>query len=105
MNLIQALLGASSPDSTTSNSSPDDVPKMLEIQPLWADLAEIEAVVTQAIAPHEMGHVKFRGTRWRALADFSQTLPEGTHVQVIGRHRSNILIVEPMGEEAASFLN
>lgn len=105
MNVIQALLDASTNHLKTPENSPSDVSQMVEIQPLWADLADIEAVVTQAIAPHNMGRVKFRGTRWRALSDLGHTLPAGTHVQVIGRHRTSILIVEPMDENAVPALS
>ncbi|MDB9528455.1 NfeD family protein [Oscillatoria sp. CS-180] len=101
MNVFKALLDTPNADLVGFEPSVDDKFQISEVQPLWTDIAEIEAVVTQAIAPDGMGRVKFHGTRWRALTERSYTLPAGTSVHVIGRHGSNILVVEPMQFEIA----
>lgn len=98
MNVLTALFNSSLTEPNFFPESLPDITDFADIKPLWANIPEIQAVVTQTIAPQVLGRVKFRGTRWRALSDRTYPLVEGTIVQVIGRHRSNILIVEPIQE-------
>ncbi|MEB3268038.1 MAG: NfeD family protein [Leptolyngbya sp.] len=54
------------------------------------------AQVDDPIAPGQLGHVKFQGSRWRACHQGRMVLVTGQQVQVVGRQRSNILVVEPI---------
>jgi membrane-bound ClpP family serine protease len=101
MNVLKALFNSSLTESDVVSESFSDVMEFSDIKPLWANITEIQAVVTQTIAPQVLGRVKFRGTRWRALSDRAYPIAEGTVVRVIGRQRSNILVVEPVHELAA----
>lgn len=94
MNLLKALLETTTIESATrtSDKTPSTTPKM---KPLWTSFAENKAIVTEAIAPNTIGHIKFRGTRWRACSDRPLPLKQGMAVRVIGRQRCNILVVEP----------
>lgn len=96
MNVLKDLFNSPLTESNLFPESFDKIAYFPEVQPLWADIEEIQAVVSEAIAPKKMGRVKFRGTRWRALSNRPYPLLEGTFVQVIGRHRTSILIVEPI---------
>lgn len=97
MNVFKILFNSSltEPDFR-SESLIDEISPFSEIQALWTNFADVQATVSQAIAPQMLGRVKFRGTWWRALSDRPDCLPEGTLVKVIGRHRTNILIVTPI---------
>ena len=96
MNVLKAVFDSPLTQSKFLPDSFTDMTEFSEIKPLWANVTEIQATVTQTIAPKVLGRVKFRGTRWRALSDRGYPLTEGTVVRVIGRQRSNILIVEPV---------
>jgi membrane protein implicated in regulation of membrane protease activity len=61
-----------------------------------AAMADTQAIVSQTIAPRTLGRVQFRGTRWRALSYLPVPILAGTVVNVIGRQRTSILIVEPI---------
>ena len=54
------------------------------------------AKVDDPIHPGQLGHVKFQGSRWRACHQGRMVLAIGQQVQVVGRQRSNILVVEPI---------
>jgi hypothetical protein len=96
MNVLKALFNSSFTESSLFPESFEESSYFPEIEPLWINIQEVQAIVTQTIAPQVIGRVKFRGTRWRALSDRPYALPEGTLVQVIGRHRTSILIVQPV---------
>ncbi|NER79722.1 MAG: hypothetical protein F6K42_09085 [Leptolyngbya sp. SIO1D8] len=98
MDLLNTFLSV---PNTESNSESDffdgsltEVAEMADVEPLWKNIEETEAIVIEAISPETLGRVKFQGTRWRAWSD--RPLTVGTEVRVIGRQRSNILIVEPV---------
>lgn len=57
------------------------------------------AIVVDPILPGQFGHVKFQGSRWRAYSD--RPIATDTTVRVIGRQRSNILLVEPVPEPSS----
>lgn len=101
MNVLKTLFNTTAPKSNFVAESLVEMSQFPDIQPLWANLTEIQATVTQTIAPQVLGRVKFRGTRWRAVSDRPYPLAEGTVVQVVGRHRTNILIVQPVNPSAS----
>ena len=96
MTVWNALLNNTMTESPVPAEALTDGWPWPDMQPLWANVTEIQAVVTETIAPQLLGRVKFQGTRWRALSDRPYPLTAGTVVQVIGRQRSNILVVEPV---------
>ena len=57
-----------------------------------------EAIVTQAIAPHQIGQVRYQASWWRARCELDVTLQEGEIVRVIGccANNSTLLLVEPL---------
>jgi len=95
MKLLKSLLSTPNSESRSREVTPMDLPNLVNIEPLWTSFAETKATVTRLIAPDTLGRVKFQGTSWRAWSDRPFTLEPGTVVRVIGRQRSNILVVEP----------
>lgn len=55
----------------------------------------LTAQVDDPIVPGQLGHVTFQGCRWRACHVQANPLYPGQKVRVVGRYRSNILVVEP----------
>ncbi len=96
MNLLKTLFTVSLTEPDDSTASSLTLPGTLAIEPLWTTLRENRAVVTDTIAADHLGKVKFQGTWWRAMSDRGLTLEPETAVRVIGRQRTNILIVEPL---------
>jgi hypothetical protein len=56
----------------------------------------LTAQVEDPILPGQLGHVTFQGCRWRACHVQAKPLCPGQKVRVVGRYRSNILVVEPL---------
>lgn len=91
MNLLQALF----------SQEVEDTIFFEQTYPLTNDFLKSKdalAIVRSAIEPGELGHVKFHGVRWRACSSYSESIPVGTQVRVLGR-RANILVVEPVEEQ------
>lgn len=98
MSLLRTLFATTSADflqQAADHAQPNHNPGQD-----YQEIATGKAVVTRTIAPDELGRVKFQGTWWRAGSDRSIVLQVGTTVRVIGRQRSNILIVEPLASIA-----
>jgi hypothetical protein len=96
MNVLKALFNTSLSEAPLWSAPSTDLPGWPAVEPLWQPVSEASAIVTETIAPQTLGRVKFQGTRWRAYSDRPWPLEAGTAVRVIGRHRSNILIVQPL---------
>ncbi|MEM9003845.1 MAG: NfeD family protein [Cyanobacteria bacterium P01_F01_bin.86] len=96
MNLLKALFSTPITEADLCEQSDVEMHTFPDVEPLWQDFDKNQAVVTETISPNMLGRVKFQGTWWRAGSDLAFTLEAGTTVQVIGRHRCSILIVEPI---------
>ncbi|EKQ67645.1 membrane protein implicated in regulation of membrane protease activity [Leptolyngbyaceae cyanobacterium JSC-12] len=51
-----------------------------------------KGIVSETIAPHQTGRVRFQGSWWSALCEQEVTLPPGKMVQVIGRQNITLLV-------------
>ncbi|MBE7381326.1 MAG: NfeD family protein [Leptolyngbya sp. SIO1E4] len=94
MNVLNTVFNNQTATSDLFERSLGNMPGLPNVQPLWKNIEKTQATVTETIAPNTLGRVKFQGTRWRAWSN--SPLTTGTAVRVIGRQRSNILIVEPV---------
>lgn len=94
MNVLKTLFTTTNADFLQRPAG--KAPLMVEVRRGCRDTEADQAMVTRTISPDELGRVKFQGTWWRAGSDRSLVLQAGTSVRVIGRQRSNILIVEPL---------
>lgn len=94
MNLLKTLFSTAEVDILSSSLK--EATLISEEDQLGEDAEADRAVVTRRISPDSLGRVKFQGTWWRAGSDRALILETGTLVRVVGRQRSNILIVEPI---------
>lgn len=102
MNLLKALSRSTTADRTFLKNT--HLPVRVSFNSLRYSRqrkGDTVAVVKSPIEPGQLGHVRFRGVRWRACSDGMQLIPEGTQVKVLGR-RANILVVEPLEKQAFS---
>jgi membrane protein implicated in regulation of membrane protease activity len=54
-----------------------------------------QAIVDDAIAPHQIGRVRFRGSYWNARCDRAIAFSPGDAVKVVGIGDNLVLLVEP----------
>ncbi|MBF2035040.1 MAG: NfeD family protein [Leptolyngbyaceae cyanobacterium T60_A2020_046] len=99
MNLLKALFQGDVADAQFFENTLPLLSSLVDFDEAHVDRLLL-AVVTEPIAPGQLGRVKFQGTRWRARCD-RQPIAVGTTVRIIGRERSTILVVEPAGAIAA----
>ncbi len=100
MNLLKVLFGSTEEETAFFENVPPLTDDLFGLSdPFQGNAFEPVAIVCAAIHPGRLGHVKFRGVRWRASSDRPVVIPVGTAVRVLGR-QSNILIVEPVTTSA-----
>jgi len=99
MNLLKALFSSDVEDTNFFESTYPLTNNFFNGgQSNWQTDADVLAVVRSPIHPGQLGHVKFRGVRWRACCDRPLCIAVGAQVRVLGR-RTNILVVEPIQDQ------
>ncbi|MEA5471414.1 NfeD family protein [Spirulina sp. 06S082] len=55
-----------------------------------------EAIVTEAIAPHKNGQIRYLASWWLARCELDIIIPEGEIVLIVGRSNSTTFLVQPL---------
>lgn len=94
MNILKALFSSEAEETNFFDDAALPISLVDNDERPWRDQTDTVATVKSKIEPGQIGHVTFRGVRWRASCNCAVRIPNNAQVRVIGR-RANILVVEP----------